>query len=110
MRPQFHHVDAITHAETAARRTEASETSAQAAKQPQALALAQTYKDNRDVENLEALRAKNLLLIAQEEKWTRLEYFDEDVSLTTNFHLLQSVGPATVDLRDKLPETTVLMS
>ncbi|KAG9957689.1 hypothetical protein KCU61_g8921, partial [Aureobasidium melanogenum] len=85
MRPQFHHVDAITHAETAARRTEAAEGSgsgpsgaAAQAKQPQALALAQTYKDNRDVENLEALRAKNLLLIAAEEKWTRLEYFDED--------------------------------
>ncbi|THV70841.1 hypothetical protein D6C77_06317 [Aureobasidium pullulans] len=86
MRPQFHHVDAITHAETAARRTEAAEgngpsgpgAAAAAAKQPQALALAQTYKDNRDVENLEALRAKNLLLIAAEEKWTRLEYFDED--------------------------------
>jgi DNA-directed RNA polymerase-3 subunit RPC5 len=84
MRPQFHHVDAITHAETAARRTEAAEnnsstaTSTTAAKQPQALALAQTYKDNRDDENLEALRAKNLLLIAAEEKWTRLEYFDED--------------------------------
>ncbi|KAI5249307.1 hypothetical protein E4T43_00926 [Aureobasidium subglaciale] len=86
MRPQFHHVDAITHAETAARRTEAAEgtsgsgpgTTTAAAKQPQALALAQTYKDNRDVENLEALRAKNLLLIAAEEKWTRLEYFDED--------------------------------
>ncbi|KAI4727269.1 hypothetical protein E4T49_04958 [Aureobasidium sp. EXF-10728] len=84
MRPQFHHVDAITHAETAARRTEASETTSSstsaptATKQPQALALAQTYKDNRDVENLEALRAKNLLLIAAEEKWTRLEYFDED--------------------------------
>jgi hypothetical protein len=86
MRPQFHHVDAITHAETAARRTEASETNpttgtsttATTQKAPQALALAQTYKDNRDVENLEALRAKNLLLIAAEEKWTRLEYFDED--------------------------------
>jgi DNA-directed RNA polymerase-3 subunit RPC5 len=93
MRPQFHHVDAITHAETAARRAESSETNANggpgagpggaaaAARQPQALALAQTYKDNRDVENLEALRAKNLLLIAQEEKWTRLEYFDEDVRI-----------------------------
>jgi hypothetical protein len=86
MRPQFHHVDAITHAETAARRTEASETNPNSStstttttqKAPQALALAQTYKDNRDVENLEALRAKNLLLIAAEEKWTRLEYFDED--------------------------------
>ena len=78
MRPQFHHVDAVSHQETAARRSEAAEEN----KRPsQALALAQTYKDNRDVENLEALRAKNLLQIAQEEKWTRLLYFDEDVSI-----------------------------
>lgn len=76
MRPQFHHVDAITHQETAARRSEAADDR----KPAQALALAQTYKDNRDVANLEELRAKNLLLLAQEEKWTTFNYFDEDVS------------------------------
>lgn len=77
MRPQFHHVDAVTHQETAARRSEAAEER----KPAQALALAQTYKDNRDVVNLEELRAKNLLHLAQEEKWTHFNYFDEDVRL-----------------------------
>lgn len=75
MRPQFHHVDAVVHQETAARRSEAADER----KPAQALALAQTYKDNRDVDNLEELRAKNLLLMAKEEKWTTFNYYDEDV-------------------------------
>ena len=76
MRPQFHHVDAVTHLETAARRSEAAEDR----KPAQALALAQTYKDSRDVTDLEELRAKNLLALAQQEKWTTFNYYDEDVS------------------------------
>lgn len=87
MRPQFHHVDAVTHQETAARRSEAAEDR----KPAQALALAQTYKDNRNIEDLEELRAKNLLLLAQEEKWTRFNYFDEDVSVVF-VHLLQHIS------------------
>ncbi|CAD0109542.1 unnamed protein product [Aureobasidium uvarum] len=114
MRPQFHHVDAITHAETAARRAEAAEgnpstsnpsNTATAAKQPQALALAQTYKDNRDVENLEALRAKNLLLIAAEEKWTRLEYFDEDEEASySTYHsrLFHADTQAAMELKSQM--------
>ncbi|KAL1311188.1 hypothetical protein AAFC00_001383 [Neodothiora populina] len=74
MRPQFHNVDAVVHQETAARRSEAADER----KPAQAMALAQTYKDNRDIDNLEGLRAKNLLLLAQEEKWTKFNYFDED--------------------------------
>ena len=85
MRPQFHHVDAITHQETAARRSEAADDR----KPAQALALAQTYKDNRDIENLEELRAKNLLQLAQEEKWTTFNYFDEDVSTSAT---MQDLG------------------
>lgn len=95
MRPQFHHVDAITHQETAARRSEAADEN----KRPsQALALAQTYKDNRDVENLEALRAKNLLQIAQEERWTRLSYYDEDVRspVPSIKHLLIHIGTRSI--------------
>lgn len=80
MRPQFHHVDAVTHQETAARRSEAAEER----KPAQALALAQTYKDNRDVPHLEELRAKNLLALAQEEKWTNFLYYDEDVRKPLN--------------------------
>lgn len=92
MRPQFHHVDAVVHQETAARRSEAAEDR----KPAQAMALAQTYKDNRDVDNLEELRAKNLLLLAQEENWTRLDYYDEDVSISMT-------PPFLVDHSDQTP-------
>jgi len=75
MRPQFHHVDAITHVEKASRERETDET-----RPPQqARAVTQTYKDTRDAEDPRALREKSLLQMAQEEPWTKMTYLDEDV-------------------------------
>lgn len=77
MRPQFHHVDATTHVENAKNQRDPDETRPP----PQARGLAQSYKDNRDVENAGVTKAKGLMQLAQEEAWTKMRYYDEDVSL-----------------------------
>lgn len=78
MRPQFHHLDAAVHAETARTRQDADDASGPRPA-AQARAMTQTFKDSRDADDTEAMKAKNLLQVAQEEPWTKLEYYDEDV-------------------------------
>lgn len=72
----------MVHVEKSANQRDAEETRAP----PQARAYAQTYKDNRDVEDPAAMRAKNLMQIAQEESWTRMKYHDEDVRVMMFLH------------------------
>ena len=78
MRPQFHHLDAGTHVDraTAAQR-DPDESAARPA--PQARGFTQSYRPNRD-DNPRAGTEKNLMQTAAEEKWTRLNYFDEEDS------------------------------
>lgn len=74
MRPQFHHVDAVTHVEKGGTAREAED----ARPPPQARGLVQSYKDNRDTEDPSAAKAKNLMQLALEEPWTKIQYHDED--------------------------------
>ncbi|KAJ9623101.1 hypothetical protein H2203_006034 [Taxawa tesnikishii (nom. ined.)] len=78
MRPQFHHLDAATHMESIRNRQLDAEDGAPRP-QAQARAMTQTFKDTRDGDDSAVLRAKNLLQLAQEEPWTRLYYYDEDL-------------------------------
>ena len=79
MRPQFHHIDAVTHVEraTAAQR-DPDDAATRAA--PQARGFTQSYRQSRD-DNPRSAAEKNLMQVAAEEKWTRLNYFDEEASL-----------------------------
>lgn len=86
MRPQFHHLDAATHMESIRNRQLDAEDGAPRP-QAQARAMTQTFKDTRDGDDSAVLRAKNLLQLAQEEPWTRLYYYDEDVSHDSRCHL-----------------------
>lgn len=79
IRPQFHHVDALVAADKFSRERDPDDTRPA----PQARAVTIAYKDSRDTIDPKVLRDKNLMQTAQEEHWTRLTYFDEDVSRRT---------------------------
>ncbi|KAF4552124.1 Sin-like protein [Elsinoe fawcettii] len=70
MRPQFHHVDAVGHVEKANTAREPDES-----RPAQARGFTQTYKAAKEDAST---RAKSLMQVAQEEKWTRMNFFDED--------------------------------
>ncbi|GAM85061.1 hypothetical protein ANO11243_030640 [Dothideomycetidae sp. 11243] len=76
MRPQFHHLDAVTHVDraTAAQRDPDDATARPA---PQARGFTQSYRPNRD-DNPRTAAEKSLMQLAAEEKWTRLNYHDEE--------------------------------
>lgn len=73
-------MDATTHLEKASNQREPDESRPP----PQARGLVQSYKDQRDVEDVATMRAKNLMQMAQEESWTRMKYYDEDVGRPHN--------------------------
>lgn len=73
MRPQFHHLDAITHLEQSNRRREAAE----GAKPPEARAVHVTVKA-ADQHDSEAASTKKFLQVAKEDAWVDLRYHDED--------------------------------
>ncbi|PNS18787.1 hypothetical protein CAC42_5326 [Sphaceloma murrayae] len=70
VRPQFHHMDAQVHVEKAGSQREPDDS-----RPAQARGFTQTYKQAREDT---ASTAKSMMQIAQEEKWTRLNFFDED--------------------------------
>lgn len=73
MRPQFHHVDAQMHLESQRLRD-----SAEVRPPAQARGALQSYKGAQDTEDAKLVRERGLWQRAQEERWTRLKYFDED--------------------------------
>ncbi|KAF2226940.1 DNA-directed RNA polymerase III subunit Rpc5 [Elsinoe ampelina] len=70
MRPQFHHVDAEEHVKKASAARETDES-----RPAQARGFTQTYKSAKDDASS---KSKSLMQVAQEEKWTRMNFFDED--------------------------------
>ncbi|KAF2152563.1 hypothetical protein K461DRAFT_256513 [Myriangium duriaei CBS 260.36] len=77
MRPQFHHIDAVTHVDRATAAQRDPDEAPRAA--PQARGFTQSYRQNRD-DGPRTATEKNLMQLAAEEKWTRLNYFDEEDS------------------------------
>jgi len=73
MRPQFHHLDADTHVQKATTQRDQDEP-----RVVQPRGLTQSYKTNKD-DDSQKPKSKNVIQMAQEEKWTRLKCFDEEV-------------------------------
>lgn len=73
MRPQFHHVDAQMHLESQKNRDTNDNRPP-----PQARAALQSYKGAQDAEDAKVVHERGLWQRAQEEQWTRLDYYDED--------------------------------
>lgn len=77
MRPQFHHLDASSHVESAARRREREAAEPPRDTQPRAVQM--SVKQN-DTDSPTGITTKDYLQAAQQEPWTKLRYHDEDVS------------------------------
>ena len=76
MRPQFHHIDAVSHLEKAATQRDTDDTRPA----PQARATLQSYKHSSgDSKDARAAKEKGLFQLAQEEVWKKMTYYDEDV-------------------------------
>ncbi|KAF2141909.1 uncharacterized protein K452DRAFT_326929 [Aplosporella prunicola CBS 121167] len=75
MRPQFHHLDAVRDLENASRRREREANEPPRVGEPRAvqMTIKNDYGDAAD-----AAQSKEFLFRAQEEKWTKLRYYDED--------------------------------
>ncbi|KAL1643750.1 hypothetical protein SLS58_004766 [Diplodia intermedia] len=72
MRPQFHHLDAVRELANANRRREREAVEGARANEPRAVQM--TIKN----EDSDAAQSKEFLFRAQEEKWTKLRYYDEE--------------------------------
>ncbi|EON61080.1 hypothetical protein W97_00291 [Coniosporium apollinis CBS 100218] len=75
MRPQFHHLDASSHVESAARRREREAAEPPRDTQPRAVQM--SVKQN-DTDGPTGITTKDYLQAAQQEPWTKLRYHDED--------------------------------
>lgn len=73
MRPQFHHLDAVRELANANRRREREAAEGARANEPRAVQM--TIKN----EDSDSMQSKEFLARAQEEKWTKLRYYDEEV-------------------------------
>ncbi|EOD48254.1 putative dna-directed rna polymerase iii complex subunit rpc37 protein [Neofusicoccum parvum UCRNP2] len=72
MRPQFHHLDAVRELANANRRREREAVEGARANEPRAVQM--TIKN----EDGDSAQSKEFLFRAQEEKWTKLRYYDEE--------------------------------
>ncbi|KAF2083688.1 hypothetical protein K490DRAFT_69574 [Saccharata proteae CBS 121410] len=81
MRPQFHHLDALRDVANAARRKEKEANEAPRQGEPRAVQM--TIKTEYGADSEEA-KTKDFLRKAQEEKWTKLRFYDEDTDEAYN--------------------------
>ncbi|KAK7703505.1 hypothetical protein SLS57_010944 [Botryosphaeria dothidea] len=72
MRPQFHHLDAVRELANANRRREREAAEGARANEPRAVQM--TIKNDDG----DSAQSKEFLFRAQEEKWTKLRYYDEE--------------------------------
>lgn len=78
MRPQFHHLDAITHIEHTTRRRERE--AGEGSKPAEARAVHMTVKAADQHDNTDMASTKKFLQTAKEDSWVSLRYHDEDAS------------------------------